>query len=136
MRAKTLLTAAMLLFILASTNAQQPDKTALNGAWQSEGNKGFTIIHDGYFNSTSQDSTGKWANVHAGTFTINNDNTVTFKVLYSSFPSHIGSLNTAEYSITGETMKIHHFKKLINGEGKDITDQMPKDVRETMTRMK
>jgi len=31
---------------------------------------------------------------------------------------------------------MHHFKKLITGEGKDITDQMPKDAIETMTRMK
>ena len=67
---------------------------------------------------------------------LNNDNTVTFKVLYSSYPDHIGSLNTAEYSINGETVKMRHFKKLVDAEGKDITDQMPKDAYETLTRMK
>ena len=136
---KTFLAVAMSLFVLATANAQQTGKTAaslLNGAWQNDDNKGFTVIHDGYFNSVGQDSTGKWTNVHAGSFVVNSDNTVTFKVLYSSYPDHIGSLNTAEYSISGETMKMHHFKKLVNGDGKDITDQMPKDVRETMTRVK
>jgi hypothetical protein len=33
-------------------------------------------------------------------------------------------------------MKLHHFKKLVTGEGKDITDQVPRDVTETMVRMK
>ena len=139
MRTKTFLISAILLFVVAVTNAQQTSKTSaslLNGGWQSDDNKGFTVIHDGYFNSVGQDSTGKWANVHAGSFTINSDNTITFKVLYSSYPDHIGSLNTAEYSISGDKVKMHHFKKLITGEGKDITDQMPKDAIETMTRMK
>jgi hypothetical protein len=138
MRTKTFLAAVMLLFAFATSNAQQANKKAssLNGAWQSDDNKGFTIIHDGYFNALGQDSSGKWANVHAGTFTVNSDNTITFKVLYSSYPEHIGSLNTAEYSLNGETMKLHHFKKLVTGEGKDITDQVPRDVTETMVRMK
>ena len=137
MRTKLFIATATLLFVFATSNGQQTNKSAsLNGAWQSADNKGFTIIHDGYFNALGQDSTGKWANVHAGTYTVNDNNTVTFKVLYSSFPDHIGSLNTAEYSIVGETMKIHHFKKLVNGEGKDITEQVPKDAKETMTRLK
>jgi len=137
MRTKTFLTAAILLFAVAVTNAQQTSKnSALNGAWQSDDNKGFTVMHDGYFNAVGQDSTGKWVNVHAGSFTINSDNTITFKVLYSSYPEHVGSLNTAEYSISGDKVKMHHFKKLVTGDGKDITDQMPKDAIETMTRMK
>lgn len=137
MLTKTFFT-SMLLFVLASTNAQQTKSAAssLNGAWQSEDQKGFSILHDGYFNSVGQDSTGKWSNMHAGTFTVNSDNTITFKVLYSSYPDHVGSLNTAEYSLSGETLKLHHFKKLITGDGKDITDQMPKDARDTMMRLK
>jgi hypothetical protein len=31
---------------------------------------------------------------------------------------------------------MRHFKKLVNAEGKDITDQMPKDAWETLTKMK
>ena len=137
MLTKTFFT-SLLLFALASTHAQQTKSAAslLNGAWQSEDQKGFSILHDGYFNSVGQDSTGKWSSMHAGTFTVNSDNTITFKVLYSSYPDHVGSLNTAEYSLSGETLKLHHFKKLITGEGKDITDQMPKDARETMMRLK
>jgi hypothetical protein len=93
-------------------------------------------MHDGYFNSVAQDSTGKWNDVHAGTYTVNNDNTITFKVLYSSYPDHVGSLNTAEYTLTGDNLKMRHFKKLIDAQGKDITDQMPKDVWETAVRLK
>ena len=138
MRTKTFLAAVMLLFFFATSNAQQANKKAssLNGAWESDDKKEFTMIYDGYFNSLDQDSTGRWAVVHAGTYTLNGDNTITFKVLYSSDPEHIGSLNTAEYSLNGETMKIHHFKKLVNAEGKDITDQAPRAFTETMTRMK
>ena len=61
---------------------------------------------------------------------------ITFKVLYSSYPDHVGSANTAVYSITGDNVKMRHFKKLVDAQGKDITDQMPKDAWETSTRLK
>ena len=48
----------------------------------------------------------------------------------------MGSLNTAEYTIEGNTVKMRHFKKLIDAQGKDITDQMPKDAWETLVRLK
>ena len=93
-------------------------------------------MYNGYFNDVAQDSTGKWGDVHAGSYTVNNDNTITFKILYSSFPDHVGSENTAAYTMNGETLKLHHFIKLIDAQGKDMTDQMPKDVWDTMTRVK
>ena len=144
MRTKTFLITAMLICLFAAANAQHTTPPAgnnkaatfFNGAWQGSENKSFVVIHEGYFNAVGQDSTGKWAAVHAGIITVNNDNTVTFKVLYSSYPDHIGSLNTAEYTVNGETVKMRHFKKLVTAEGKDITDQMPKDAWETLTRMK
>ncbi len=97
----------------------------------SEDGKGFTVIHDGFFNSVNQDSTGKWNEVTAGSYIVGNDNTVTLKSLYSSYPYHVGSINTAEYTISGETVKLRHYKKLINAQGRDITDQMPKDAWDT-----
>ena len=139
-----LFAATLLFFFTASTQTALSQKTSgsqnaaafFNGAFRTDDNKGFSVMHNGYFNSVGQDSTGKWNSVHAGTYTVNNDNTITFKVLYSSFPDHIGASNTAEYTITGETVKMRHFKKLIDATGKDITDQMPKDVWETSTRLK
>lgn len=119
-----------------SQASNQGAMAAFNGAWKSDNGKGFSVMHDGYFNSVAQDSTGKWADVHAGTYTVNNDNTITFKILYSSYPDHVGAENTAEYTLSGETIKLRHFKKLIDANGKDITDQMPKDAFETMMRMK
>ena len=137
MKTKIILSAVTLLFFFTATNAQSGSKNAIfNGAWRSSDNKGFSVMHDGYFNSVGQDSSGKWEAVHAGTYTVNNDNTITFTILYSSFPDHIGAQNTAEYTITGETLKMRHFKKLIDAQGKDITDQMPKDEWETDTRLK
>lgn len=135
MRTKAFLLSATLLFFFATGNAQNA-AAFFNGAFRTDDNKGFSVMHDGYFNSIAQDSTGKWNSVHAGTYTVNNDNTITFKVLYSSYPDHIGALNTAEYSINGQTLKLRHFKKLIDATGKDITDQMPKDVWETSTKLK
>jgi hypothetical protein len=139
---------AMLLFIFTASNAQataSAKKTTthsgsttasanFNGAWRIDDNKGFSVMHDGYFNAVAKDSSGKWDEVHAGTYTVNNDNTITFTVLYSSFPDHVGSANTAEYTMNGSTVKMRHFKKLIDAKGKDITTQMPKNAWETLTR--
>jgi hypothetical protein len=149
MKTRTFLFTATLLFVLIAANPQtaqsqtQTSQTGnpgagadLNGAWRSTDNKGFSVMYNGYFNSVAQDSTGKWDEVHAGSYTVNNDNTLTFKVLYSSFPDHVGAENTAAYTISGETLKLHHFVKLIDAQGKDMTDQMPKDAWETMTRVK
>ena len=133
---KSFLLGAAFLFIFAVSNAQKAGSALFNGAWRSEDNKGFSVMHDGYFNVVGQDSTGKWNSVHAGTYTVNSDNTITFKILYSSYPDHMGSLNTAEYTIKGDIVKMRHFKKLIDGQGKDITDQMPKDAWETSIRLK
>lgn len=135
MKTKTFLFIATLLLLFIAGNSQNK-QSIFNGAWRSVDNTGFSVMHDGYFNSVSQDSTGKWVAVHAGTYTVNSDNTITFKILYSSYPDHIGAANTAEYSINGETLKMRHFKKLIDAQGKDITDQMPKDAWETATRLK
>ncbi len=136
MSTKTFILGATLLFFFATSNAQN-SATFFNGAFRTDDNKGFSVMHDGYFNSVAQDSAGKWTSVHAGTYTVNNnDKTITFKILYSSFPDHIGALNTAEYTINGETVKMRHFKKLIDATGKDVTDQMPKDAWETSTKLK
>lgn len=135
MSTKTFIFAATLLCFFTAGNAQNAG-AVFNGAWRTEDNKGFAVMHDGYFNSVAEDSTGKWNSVHAGTYTVNGDNTITFKVLYSSHPERVGSSNTAEYTLTGETVKMRHFKKLIDAQGKDITDQMPKDAWETSVRLK
>ena len=150
MSTKVFCFAALLLFVFTAVNAQsakskgkmsstsgsQSSMAFFNGAWKSDDGKGFAVMHDGYFNSVGQDSSGKWDDVHAGTYTVNGDNTITFKVLYSSWPDHVGSANTAAYTVSGETVKMHHFQKLIDANGKDMTDQMPKDAWETITRMK
>ena len=150
MNMKTFLFGAMLLFVFTATNAQtaQSQRTTtsesgsqsatayFDGAWRSNDNKAFSVMHNGYFNTVLQDSTGKWDDVNAGTYTVNNDNTITFKVLYSSHPDHVGSANTAEYTISGESLKMRHFKKLIDAQGRDMTDHMPKNAWVTMTRLK
>ncbi len=147
MNTKAFFFAVTLLIFFTTSNAQtvQLQKRSIkskngaaffNGAWRDEDNKGFTVMHDGYFNSVALDSTGKWNDVHAGSYTVGNDNTITLKILYSSYPDHVGSLNTAEYTVSGETVKLRHFKKLIDAQGKDITNQMPKDGWETMVRLK
>ena len=136
MSTKSFLLGAALLFSFTVSNAQKTGSALFNGAWRSVDNKGFTVMHDGYFNAVGQDSSGKWNDVHAGTYTVNSDNTITFKIVYSSYPDHIGALNTAEYTMKGDTVKMRHFKKLIDATGKDITDQMPKNAWETSVRLK
>ncbi|HUQ97131.1 MAG TPA: hypothetical protein VM010_05670, partial [Chitinophagaceae bacterium] len=133
MSTRTFLIAFLLLFVFSASNAQtatsskktttqsigQNAAASFNGAWQSsmDNSKGFSVMHDGYFNSVGQDSAGKWDDVHAGTYTVNSDNTITFKILYSSWPDHVGAENTAEYTVSGETIKLRHFKKLVDPQG-------------------
>lgn len=152
MRLKTFLLAITLVFVFSLTNAQNtpsPKKGTtqstgsnaaafFNGAWQGTMGefKSFSVMHDGYFNIIGIDLTGKWDGGDAGTYTINGDSTITFKVLYSPAAEHIGGQNTAAYTIVGQTVKLRHFKKLFDAQGNDMTDQMPKNMVETMVRMK
>ncbi len=139
MNTKAFFFAVMLLIGFTTGNAQtkQPQKqspqsksqklsSVLNGAWRSQDGKGFTVIHDGFFNSVNQDSTGKWNDVDAGSYTIGNDNTVTLKTLYSSYPHHISSIHTSEYKINGETLELKFFKKLIDAQAMILLIKCPK----------
>jgi len=152
MKLATFLHAMALVFVFSSANAQSTSLTKkgtiqsansnaasfFNGAWQGTmgESKSFSVMHDGYFNIVGVDLNGKWDGGDAGTYTVNSDSSITFKVLYSPTPDHIGGQNTAGYSIVGQTVKLRHFKKLLDGQGNDMTDQMPQDMVETLVRMK
>ena len=121
---------------MASKGASMNEASIFNGAWKSEDGKSFNVMHDGYFNVVGQDSSGKWEDVHAGTYTVNGDNTISFKVLYSFWPDHVGAVNTAEYSGSGDTLKVRNFKKLTDANGNDVTSQVPRPDWMTIIRMK
>ena len=145
MKTSRFLLIAALLFVITATSAQTTnaskkpanslikDANFINGGWRSEDNKSFNLMYNGYFNFLAQDSAGRWNDVHAGNYVINKDNTITLKVLYSSDPEHIDALNTAEYLISGQTIKIRHFKKLIK-HGIDVTHEVPAQEWITMVR--
>lgn len=112
-----------------TTNSTTNKSSNITGAWRSVDNKEFTIMSDGVFSSIGQDSTGRWSTTHAGTYTIDNANTMTLKVLYSSFPYRIGSLHTVEYDVKGDNLTVMWFKKLVDAKSGDITAQMPKGTQ-------
>lgn len=117
----------------------QNPKPSLIGAWQSTDGKEFAIIdEDGFFSSIGQDSTGRWASTHAGTYTFGATNalTLTFNVLYSSYSGHIGSQHTVEYRTKGDTLTIKWFRKLVDAKQGDITAQMPKGQQTQYVRAK
>jgi hypothetical protein len=121
----------------SQTNTSGKNNAApLNGAWLSSDGKEFAIMNDGFFSSIEQDSTGKWVNTHAGTYTIDNANTITLKALYSSFPDHIGALHTVEYELKDESLTMKWFKKLVDPKQGDITAQMPKGRQTQFVRAK
>jgi hypothetical protein len=101
----------------------------LSGGWLSVDGKDFTVMNDGFFASVSKDSTGAWSENHAGSYTVDNANTISFKVLYSSFPDHIGALNTTEFELKGNMLTIKWFKKLVDAKGQDITSQVPQGTQ-------
>ena len=126
-------------FTIISTKAQSAsaNKKDITGAWVSADGNEFTIMNDGFFSSVSKDSaTGSWNQTHAGSYTLDNANTITFKVLYSSFPDHIGALNTTEYDLNGDTVTMKWFKKLVDGTGADITNQVPQNTQTQYVRAK
>ncbi len=95
-------------FLFTTTTAQTTNShttTARNvaapisGAWLSVDNNDFIIISDGFFSSVAQDSTGKWAETHICTYTLDNANTITLKVINSSFAYRKGYLHTIEYGL-------------------------------------
>lgn len=126
-------------FTLTSTNAQtassgtksfsKKTSSPIDGAWQSVDHKGFVMMNEGFFSALGQDSTGIWRDTHAGTYTVDNANTITFKTLYSSEPTDMGGFMTVEYEMKGEALTIKFFKKVIDAKGADITAQLPKDVQ-------
>jgi hypothetical protein len=138
------LVVAIVCFSSFTTTAQTTASPAYNksqvsplvGAWQSVDGKEFSIMNDGFFSAIGQDSTGRWAATHAGTYTIDNANTLTFKVLFSSFPDHIGALHTVEYAVKGDNLTIKWFKKLVDAKEGDITAQAPKDQQTQYVRAK
>jgi hypothetical protein len=114
------------------------DATALNGAWQrvyyyngktaTTGEpKEIVVVHDGFFSSVGQDSSGRWNNTHVGTFETDG-NIMKNILLYSSHPERVGSTNWVEYELKGDTLIMNWSKKLITAQGQDITAQMPKTV--------
>jgi hypothetical protein len=140
-----LLIASFYLGII-STNAQNASSetkkngknasSSIYGAWQSVDHKRFMIMNDGFFSNVTEDSTGIWRDVHAGSYTIDNANTITLKILYSSFPSHVGRLHTVEYEMSGDTLTMKWYKKLIDAKDGDITAQMPTDKQTQYVRAK
>jgi hypothetical protein len=61
---------------------------------------------------------------------------MTLRLLYSSFPYRIGSVQTVDYELNGDTLTIKWFKKLLDPKGTDITAQMPKNTLTKFTRAK
>lgn len=96
---------------------------------QSVNHKEFFIINEGFFSSLRQDSTGIWRDTHAETYTVDNANTVTLKVLYSSWLTHVGALHNIEYDMRGEALTIKWFKKLLDAKEGDVTAQLPKGTQ-------
>src|SRR5688572_2136381 len=113
------LLALLLIFSLVNEAAAQSDKrekgnntNAINGAWQrvysyngktttSGEPKEFALVHNGFFSSIGQDSTGQWNNTYGGIYEISG-NIMKTKLLYSSHLNRMGSINWVEYEIKGD----------------------------------
>jgi hypothetical protein len=146
MKKISLLLTACASFILTTSycqtsKSQVADKTkssisTLEGAWLSIDNKSFYMYNDKFFSDIRQDSSGIWQTTHAGSYTVVDDKTITHKIIYSSFPTHIGILHTLEYEIVGDTLTMKWFKKLADSKGQEITANIPKRTQERYVRAK
>ena len=91
---------------------------------------------DGFYSSIAQDSTGKWSETYAGTYTMDNANTITLKASHSSIAYRIGYLHTIEYNLEGDSLTFKLYKKLIDPKAGDMTLRMPKDIQTQYVRAK
>ena len=121
---------------VSNTKTPKNENSSLSGAWQSVDNKEFLIMNDGFFSSVAQDSTGKWTEFHAGSYTVGNPNTATLKVTHSSFAYRIGYLHTIEYGLKEGNLTLKFYKKMIDPKAGDITDRMHKGLQMQYVRAK
>lgn len=110
----------------SNSTSTKSTSSPIDGAWHSADNNEFLLMIDGFYSSVAQDSTGKWSEVYAGTYTVDNTNTVTYKVTHSSHAYRIGYLHTVEYNLNGESLTLKWYKKMIDANAVDITARMPK----------
>lgn len=123
--------------IAQSTNSNIEKKSdPISGSWYSVDNKEFLMMTDGFYSTVAQDSSGKWSTIHAGTYSIENGNSVTFKVNLSSFAYRVGYLHTIEYELNGENLTIKWYKKIIDPKAGDITMRLPKGQQTVFVRAK
>ena len=120
----------------STTTTEKKANSSLSGAWVSIDNKEFLIMNDGFFSSIAQDSTGKWTEAYAGTYTFDNANTITLKATYSSIAYRIGYLHTIDYKLNGDNLTFKLFKKLVDPKAGDVTSRMPQGIETQYTRAK
>jgi hypothetical protein len=129
-----------LIVAVAQTPKRKLDNSApvaaLNGAWQrvyhhngktvTTGEpKEFVVVHDGFFSSIGQNSEGRWANTHGGSFELSG-NLMKNHLLYSSHTDRLGFTNWVEYELKGDTLMMKwNVKKMITPQGQEITVEMP-----------
>lgn len=99
-------------------------------------NDGFLMFNNGFFSALGKDSASVWNETHAGTYKIDNPNTVSLKALYSSYSDHINSIQTMGFDVSSETLTLKWFKKLVDPNGVDITAQAPKGLETKYVRAK
>ena len=120
----------------SNTPTEQNAKSSLSGAWFSSDSKEFLVMHDGFFSSIAQDSTGKWTEAYAGTYTFDDANTITLKATHSSIAYRIGYLHTIDYKLNGDNLTFKLFKKLVDPKAGDVTSRMPQGLETKYVRAK
>jgi hypothetical protein len=77
------------------------------------------IFSDGFYTIIGQDTAHNWTRTYAGIYEIDNG---LYKetTQYSSYPSLIGNIHWQEMKITGDTLSLKFFKKMIDPAGKEL----------------
>ena len=148
---KSLLTASLFIIFMAvvvscnqNGKAQRPPTSTssvspLEGAWELVSADGkitqFKIWHDRFFSLIMQDSSGKWSDAGAGSYSVDG-NTYKETFRYCSVPEFVGATNWQTYELKGDTLYFKGFDKVLYADGSDKTSQFSSKFYEKRVRAK
>ena len=148
---KSLLTASLFIVFAITIVSCNPNEkaqsqptskssvTPLEGAWELVSPDGkitqFKMWHNGFFSLIMQDSSGKWSDAGAGSYSVDG-NTYKETFHYCSIPEFVGASNWQTYELKGDTLYFNGFNKVVYADGSDRTSQFGSRFREKRVKAK
>lgn len=90
-----------------------------NGSPEADPLPQLRIFSDGFYTYIGQDSAHNWTRTYAGTYEIDN-NLYKETTQHSSYSSLTGNIHWQQIKLTGDTLRLKFFQKMIDPAGKEL----------------